>query len=211
MITSAAGADPDCMTTPKSPAPKAAAQLDLSDYAAAKAVMHQALIAWQKSPADQPSAHGFAVIGPVNGEAFFLHESGQEFCLRTGESTFEEAINLVSGQIMHLSDSYAQAPEAVQQPAAECTVGSIITDQECPPPVSTVSSGLTPLSRERVAELVGAISVLAGAPGSTANLKAFKEAFIAEFELPASIKSIQAHITQERHATWIEGYLDGIG
>jgi hypothetical protein len=62
-----------------------------------------------------------------------------------------------------------------------------------------------------VAELVGAISVLAGAPGSTANLKAFKEAFIAEFELPVSIKSIQAHITQERHATWIEEYLDGIG
>ena len=80
-----------------------------------------------------------------------------------------------------------------------------------PPPVSPVSSGLTPLSRERIAELVGAISVLAGAPGSTANLKLFKEAFIAEFELPASIKSIQAHITQERHATWIEGYLDGIG
>ena len=47
--------------------------------------------------------------------------------------------------------------------------------------------------------------------GSAANLKAFKEAFIAEFELPATIKSIQAHITQERHATWIEGYLDGIG
>jgi hypothetical protein len=74
-----------------------------------------------------------------------------------------------------------------------------------------MASGLAPLSRERVAELVGAISVLAGMSGSAANLKAFKEAFIAEFELPATIKSIQAHITQERHATWIEGYLDGIG
>jgi hypothetical protein len=74
-----------------------------------------------------------------------------------------------------------------------------------------VGSGLTPLSRDRVAELVGAISVLAGLPGSAANLKAFKEAFIAEFDLPPTIKSIQAHITQERHASWIEGYLDGIG
>ena len=199
------------MTTPKPAAPKAAAQLDLSDFVAAKAVMHQALIAWQKSPTDQPSDHGFAVIGPTNGEAFFLHESGQEFCLRTGESTFEEAINLVSGQIMHLSHNSAQAPEPVRQLAALSIAESIITDQECPPPPNSVSSGLTPLSRERVAELVGAISVLAGAPGSAANLKAFKEAFIAEFELPASIKSIQAHITQERHATWIEGYLDGIG
>ena len=126
------------MTTPKPTTPKAAAQLDLSDYAAAKAVMHQALIAWQKSPTDQPSAHGFAVIGPVNGEAFFLHETGQEFCLRTGESTFEEAIKLVTGQIMHLSHNYTQAPEPVQQPAAVCTVDSIITDQECPPRFASV-------------------------------------------------------------------------
>jgi hypothetical protein len=199
------------MTTTKPPAVKAAAQLDLSAYAAAKAEMHQALIAWQKSPTDQPSAHGFAVIGPVNGEAFFLHESGQEFCLRTGESTFEEAINLVTGQIMYLSHNYAPIPESVQQSAADLQIDSTTPKQECAtPPVQPVASGLTPLSKDRVAELVGAISVLAGLPGSAANLKAFKEAFIAEFELPASIKSIQAHITQERHATWIEGYLDGL-
>jgi hypothetical protein len=41
---------------------------------------------------------------------------------------------LVTGQIMHLSHNYTQAPEPVQQPAAKCTADSIITDQECPPP-----------------------------------------------------------------------------
>ena len=124
------------MTKPAPPDPKSAAQLDLSAFVAAKAEMHQDLIAWQKSPTDQPFAHGFAVIGPVNGEAFFFHESGQEFCLRTGESTFEEAINLVSGQIMHFSHTGIQAPEPVQQTTAECITRKSTTDSECraPPP-----------------------------------------------------------------------------